>query len=65
MMKQFKTMVKNDDTKLAMSKKILDREQKAGNENEELFKMLIKAYSDDKLYRPINDIITKGQYELL
>lgn len=48
-----------------MSKKILDREQKAGNENEMLFKMLIKAYSDDKLYRPINEIVTKGQYELL
>jgi len=46
-MKQFKIMLNNDDKKLAMSKKMLDREQKAGNDNEMLFKSLVKAYSDD------------------
>ena len=30
-----------------------------------MLKALVKTYSDDSLYRPINATITKGQYDKL
>jgi hypothetical protein len=65
MMKQLLAMVKYDEEKLENSKEVLDEAKKkeGGNESEILFKSLLKCYSDEELFRPFNDIVTKGQYE--
>jgi len=69
MMKQFEAMLiglgKNKN-KLDMSGGALKgAREKGGNECEAMLKALVKTYSDDALYRPINNTITKGQYEKL
>ena len=44
---------------------LIDSQKINGNYSEELFKSLLKTFSDDELYTPINKAITTGRYEAL
>lgn len=64
MIKQLKGMLK-DQKKFEVSNRVLDKSEKTNNQSLQLLKSLVKTYSDDALFRPINDIITKGKYDKL
>lgn len=64
MIKQLKGMLK-DQKKFDQSSKCLEKTEKKNNQSLQLLKSLVKTYSDDALFRPINEIITKGQYDKL
>ena len=58
-------VIKIENGTYSHCEKILNEAHKKGNQSEEMFFALLKTYTAECLYRPVNNTVTKGLYENL